>query len=156
TATEVMTPCVRIVGILRGASALILRKVLRGQRHTRYPVYEETLDHVVGFVLIRDLLEPLLTDTPLSDELIRPVPFVPETSRLDRARGRMRREKTQIAVVMDEFGGTAGILTSEDLYEEVVGEIADGSASRLPLEWIGGKLRALGYACLDEVGEELD
>src|SRR5690606_6396368 len=56
TATEVMTPRVRIVGIPRGASALILRKVLRGQRHTRYPVYEETLDHVVGFVLIRDLL----------------------------------------------------------------------------------------------------
>ena len=156
TAAEVMTPRVKIVAIERGASAEELRAVLRGKRHTRYPVYEESIDHIIGFVLIRDLLDVLLEERPLPDEIIRELPYFPETSRLDHVLSLMRGEKKQIGVVIDEYGGTAGIVTIEDLFEEVVGEIADGQASRLPIEWYGSKLRALGSARLDEIGDELD
>lgn len=155
TAGEVMTPRVQLVGLPRGASCAEIRALVQEERHGRYPVYEETLDKILGIVLIRDLLRHLISDTPLSDASIRPVPFVPETARLDTVLNRMRKEKTHMVVVMDEYGGTAGILTIEDLFEEIVGEFSDGPSPGQPIEQVGDRYRISGLLRLDQLGEHL-
>ena len=156
TAGEVMTPRVHAKGIERGASAAEIRSVIASTLHARYPVYEDTMDKILGIVLVRDVLADLVHERPLSDASIRKVPFVPETTPLDLVLSYMRRDKTQLVVVMDEHGGTAGIVTVEDLFEEVVGEITDSAHEPSPVsEHPEGEHIAMGFARLDEVGEEL-
>ena len=99
---------------------------VQGAAHSRYPVIGEDLDDVIGFVHIRDLadLDPVARNAPVS-QLVRPVGSLPETVRILRALSEMRQTKQHLIIVRDEYGGTAGIVTIEDLVEELIGDITD-------------------------------
>lgn len=94
--------------------------------HSRYPVIGDSTDDVIGFVHVRDLLDPEISSrtTPVA-EVARPVLSMPDTVRVLRALSDMRRSASHLAIVLDEYGGTAGIVTMEDLVEELVGDITD-------------------------------
>ena len=156
-AGEVMVPRVRISGIEIGTPPGRLRDLLGRTPHTRYPIYEGDLDHIVGVVHVKDLLRVLLNGEVIAQGHARPVPVVPETAPIDSVLDMMRRERTQMVVVIDEHGGTAGVVTLEDLFEEVVGDI-DESPAAPPSVYRDrqGRLRVPGTMRVDEVGSLFD
>jgi CBS domain containing-hemolysin-like protein len=153
TAGEAMVPRVRISGIPIGATPDDLRRILASTPRTRYPVYEGDLDHIVGTYHIKDLLRLLLNGQGVTAAGARPAPVVPETAPLDAVLTTMRRERAQLALVIDEHGGTSGIVTLEDLFEEVVGEFDEGPGPRRDSY---GRLRVPGTLRLDELGQLFD
>ena len=124
--------------------------------HSRYPVIGDSADDIVGFVHVRDLLDPDVSSrtTPVA-ELARPVLSMPDTVRVLRALSDMRRSASHIAIVLDEYGGTAGIVTMEDLVEELVGDITD-EYDVVGEERIGvpGDLMIEGLTTLDDFAEK--
>jgi CBS domain containing-hemolysin-like protein len=157
SAGEVMVPRVRITGIPVGAGPEQLRQIIGRHPRTRYPIYEADLDHIVGTYHIKDLLRLLLNDTSVTAEGARPAPVVPETALLDAVLAAMRRDRAQFAIVIDEHGGTSGVVTLEDLFEEVVGEIDDSPDQRSgPRRDASGRLRVPGTMRLDELGQLFD
>jgi CBS domain containing-hemolysin-like protein len=153
TAGEAMVPRVRVAGIPAGAPPDQLRRLLATYRRTRYPVYDGDLDHIVGMMHVKDALRLLLQNVPLGAADARPIPAVPTTAPLDHVLETMQKAQAHLAVVIDEHGGTAGILSLEDLFEEVVGEIDEGvpvtpSLAANP----DGSVTAAGTLRLDELG----
>jgi putative hemolysin len=125
---EVMTPRPDIVAIRDNSTIADLRALFREQEYSRFPVYRENLDNIVGVVFVKDLIQLLdgaiSADAPI-EGLLRPATFVPETKRVPELLKEFQRKQVQIAIVVDEYGGTAGLVTIEDLLEEIVGEIRD-------------------------------
>ena len=125
---EVMTPRPDILAIRDDASVAGLLALFREQEYSRFPVYRENLDNIVGVVFVKDLLHlmdgGMSADEPIT-RLLRPATFVPETKRVPELLKEFQRKQVQIAIVVDEYGGTAGLVTIEDLLEEIVGEIRD-------------------------------
>ena len=124
---EVMTPRPDIVAIQADATVGDLRTLFREQEYSRFPVYKDNLDNILGVIRVKDLLQ--LDDStshsqPLTP-LVRPATFVPETKRVPELLKEFQRRQVQVAIVVDEYGGTAGLVTIEDLLEEIVGEIRD-------------------------------
>ncbi len=156
TAAHVMVPRVRIQGLRVGADPTEIRARLREGPYTRYPVYQDDLDHIVGIVHIKDLVHRLSTGQPLQAADARPAPVVPETARAEAVLAVLRRERARMAIVIDEHGGTAGLVTLADLVDEIVGEI-DERGARPPAmrEEAPGRLRVAGTVRLDELGERL-
>lgn len=124
-AGEVMTPRTEVVALDVNSTVDQAADAILSARHSRLPVYEENLDHVVGLVLARDVWEAQREGQDDLAGLIRPATFVPQSKTVEDLLRDMQQDQIHIAVVVDEFGGTAGIVTIEDLVEEIVGEIRD-------------------------------
>jgi CBS domain containing-hemolysin-like protein len=125
---DVMTPRLDIVGTPHDASWSELLDVVRQSEHSRIPVFRGTIDDVAGIVYAKDLAPVTIGAAPPPErwqELIRPVPFVPESKTLAAQLRDFQRGAGHLAIVVDEFGGTSGLVTLEDVLEEIVGEIHD-------------------------------
>lgn len=123
---EVMTPRTRIVGLdLEQSRKAILQMVTEGQ-FSRYPIYRGEIENILGFVHAKDLLGKAVQATDFEfDNLIRPAFFVPESKRVNELLREMQRRHIHMAIVVDEYGSLSGVVTTEDLLEELVGEIED-------------------------------
>lgn len=128
TAEEVMVPRVDMLGIERDAPWSEMVDRVRSLQHSRVPVYEETIDEIVGILYVKDLLPAVLADEEPEGGwamLMRPPVFIPASKRIADLLKEFRQSRRHIAIVADEYGGTAGLVTIEDILEELVGEIRD-------------------------------
>jgi CBS domain containing-hemolysin-like protein len=155
---EVMTPRPDIVALPDTATVADLRALFREQEYSRFPVYKGSLDNIAGFVFVKDLVVQGVTDEKQSiAALLRPVVVVPETKRVPELLKQFQRQQTQIAIVVDEYGGTAGLVTVEDLVEEIVGEIRDeyDDETEPIIDEGNGSFLFSGKVDVDEVAERL-
>lgn len=138
-AHDVMRPRTEVVALDIESTEEEVWHVLRTERYSRYPVYKETLDDVVGVFLAKDLWLRESTEPFELASLVREALYIPDSRQADRVLDDLRRTRAYMAVVLDEYGGTAGIITIEDLVEEVMGDIADeyDMAARTSLEMNG-------------------
>lgn len=126
TAKQVMIPRTDMACIASDITFEELNELTADSQYTRYPVYEENLDHISGIIHIKDLYEQSLKKEEFSiEKIIRPVLLVPETMTMDTLIREFQKGHIQMAIVIDEFGGTAGLITLEDVLEEIFGEVQD-------------------------------
>jgi putative hemolysin len=154
---EVLVPRTEVEFLDAATPLFKAAQIAVGSPHSRYPVYRDSHDEVVGFVHVRDLLDPAHSGraTPVG-EVVRPVLYLPASKRVLAALSEMRREGHHLAIVVDEYGGTAGIITLEDLVEELIGDIRDeydvedAQARRLH----GGAVEVDGLLNIDDFADE--
>ncbi|HVT69072.1 MAG TPA: hemolysin family protein, partial [Trebonia sp.] len=154
---EVLLPRTEVEFLAAGTTVGEAARIASSVPYSRLPVYQDSYDNVVGFVHIRDLLGPAAPDkSALVDRVVRPVKFLPISKTVLAALSEMRRERAHLAIVADEYGGTAGIVTLEDLVEELIGDIRDeydigeAAATKLPQ----GEVEVDGLLNLDEFAEQ--
>jgi magnesium and cobalt exporter, CNNM family len=160
---EAMIPRTDIIAVESTATTGELLRTFKDFRHSRFPVYEDDLDHICGVVTMKEVLsllvdDPAAVDRPLAElGVIHPALGVPESQRIGDLFNQMRRSRTHMAIVIDEFGGTAGMVTSEELAEEVVGRLIDEWVTEPPqvsrLE--GGAFEIDAQSRVDEVNDAL-
>ena len=153
---DVMTPRPSIVGIMEEASLDDLRKLVIHEQYSRIPVYREDVDSIIGFVHVHDVLEVNEAERAYKKvkELVRPIRLVPETKSVNVLLEDMRENRQHMAVVIDEYGHTAGLVTMEDMLEEILGEIRDEHEPHLDVESLGnGEYVVAGSFDIDHLGE---
>jgi putative hemolysin len=158
-AREVMTPRVDLDAVPVTTEATAVMELIHKSGHSRIPVYEETDDQIVGIVHAKDLLMAMLRGKgrPSLRSLMRPAHFVPENKDLHELLTEMRVSRSQMVVVQDEFGGTAGIVTIEDIVEELVGDIVDEYDVEEPqIVSIGDAWLVDGKTHLDDLSEQVE
>ena len=162
TVDEVMTPRLDMVAADAAAPLSELVEQFRTSGHSRLPVYDGTSDNIVGIVFAKDLVPVALGVSEPSaagrwQELVRPAPYVPETKTLDSQLRDFQRGPAHLAIVVDEFGGTAGLITLEDILEEIVGEIRDEKdvGAPPPIRRDGDRYWVDGRVTLDDLSEAL-
>jgi putative hemolysin len=158
---EVMVPRIDIVGLEVGGTFEQAVERIIAEGHSRLPVWEQSIDQIVGILYAKDLLRFLKeasADPPPIRALLRTPLFVPESITIDDLLRQLQRRKVHLAVVLDEYGGTAGLVTIEDLLEEIVGEIQDEYDEEEPMvvRLDADRARIDGRASVDELGELWD
>ena len=154
---EVLVPRTEVVFLDAETQVAEAAAIMAGVPHSRLPVFQDSYDNVIGFVHVRDLLGPGVAKGPAPvGRISRPVKFLPISKTVLSSLSEMRRERAHLAIVVDEYGGTAGIVTLEDLVEELIGDIRDeydteqGQATTLH----GGEVEVDGLLNLDEFAEQ--
>ncbi len=160
TVGQVMTPRPRMAAIPVEADLQTVLDIVVEERHSRYPVYEGNRENIVGILHVKDLARSLVKSAGEFElrRLLRPVQFVPESLPLDEMLAQFRAKHVQIAVVLDEYGGVAGLVTLEDLAEEIIGEIHDEFDEEIPpfTALDEHTLRVRGDLLLDELTQHYD
>jgi putative hemolysin len=159
---EIMTPRTEIVAVPNTATVRQARDLMIEARHSRLPVYRDQIDNVEGIVYVRDLLPSLSmgkSDSPITT-FIRPVYFVPETKPVAKQLEEMQKAHAYLSIVIDEYGGVAGLVTIEDILEEIVGEIEDEDTSGREAQDItpadGGAYEVLGSTEIGKIERLFD
>ncbi len=159
---EIMVPRIDIQCVSAEATlGEALDRIVR-TGHSRIPVFRETSDNIVGILYAKDLLPLLVSPNPpehLPSSYVRPAIYIPESKRVDDLLTEMRRAKNHMVIVMDEYGGTAGLVTIEDILEEIVGEIQDeyDTEEELPVQHqLDGSIVVDGKLPIDEVNELME
>jgi CBS domain containing-hemolysin-like protein len=156
---EIMTPRPDIVAIRDDATVGDLLALFQEQEYSRFPVYKDNLDNIAGFVFVKDLVKFQHRDDSMPiAPVLRPAVIVPESKRVPELLKQFQRQQTQIAVVVDEYGGTAGLVTIEDMLEEIVGEIRDeyDVESEPVVDEGNGRFLFHGKVDIDEVAQRLN
>ncbi len=161
-AGEIMTPRTEICGIPAGSSVKEARDLIIEQKYSRLPVYRETMDNIEGMIYVRDLLQSWADRKearPIT-EIVRDAYFVPETKTAAELLKDMQTNHVQIAIVIDEYGGVAGLVTVEDILEEIVGEIEDEDTEQDEIieiiEGEGGYWDVVGSTEIDKIERLVD
>jgi CBS domain containing-hemolysin-like protein len=160
TAGEVMTPRTQITGVELSSSLAEVRDALLANPHSRVPVYEGVIDRIVGILYAKDLISFVGSQEPFDIRAVMREPTrVPETKLIAALLAEFRTGKVQIAIVLDEYGGTAGLVTLEDILEQLVGDIRDeyeGEATEQPVKWIDEHTAEVDAGLpVDEVNEQV-
>lgn len=154
-AEDVMTPRVQVEGLRIGTTPADMQRMLAEHAHTRYPVYGENMDEILGVIHVRRIAELVESERPLDRDGVRDVPFVPDSTPLPSVVKRMRSQDVQFAVVIDEHGGTAGIITPDDITDEILGRIPEGDGLGEMFRDAAERLHVAGTVRLDELSERL-
>ncbi|HEV7645123.1 MAG TPA: hemolysin family protein [Pyrinomonadaceae bacterium] len=160
-ASEVMTPRTEIVALSINATVREARDLIIEQKYSRLPVYRDKIDEIEGMIYVRDLLVSWAEnkETQSIKKLIRPIFFVPETKPIDELLEEMQKERAQMSIIIDEYGGVAGLITMEDIVEEIVGEIEDEDEEEEIIEIIEGEdgyFDVLGSTEIDKIEHAMD
>lgn len=161
SAEDVMTHRMEVIGIPSSIQLSKLMSVIKEEQYSRIPVYEESIDNVIGVLYVKDLLPLVVEDATENfklDSLVRKPFFIPMQKKIDELFFELQAAKTNIAIVIDEYGGTAGIVTMEDLVEEIVGNIFDeyDQEDKEFKQLDGETFEVSGMIGLDELEETLD
>jgi len=151
---EVMTPRTEVIALHIDSPVDVAADTILAEGHSRYPAYRESMDDIAGVVLARDVWKAQREGVRSLENIVREVPFVPDTKSVEQLLRDMQADQTHMAVVIDEFGGTAGIVTIEDLVEEIVGEIEDELDIAEPeFVVVDGHIEFPGRTAIDELND---
>ncbi len=156
---EIMVPRINMIGIATGTALREVIDIIKRSGHSRLPLFEESLDDIKGILYAKDLLSYALSGTDFDlVSVARKAYFIPENLKIDDLLRELKKKRLHIAIVVDEYGGTSGLVTMEDIIEEIIGEIEDEYDTEPPpiIELSAGSYMVDGPVTVSDLNEQLD